>query len=86
MVWYLVYPMILGHFQITRSMPGKYGVYSADDILKLNLFIKMLYSGQWKLFHSQWAGHYIRDTRYQGNGLVLGILAVIISIHSWFVF
>ena len=60
MAWYLVYPMILGHFQITRLMPGKYGGHSADDILKLNLFIKMLYSGQ--LFHSQWAGHHIRDT------------------------
>ena len=28
MAWYLVYQMILGHFQITRSMPGIY------DILK----------------------------------------------------
>ena len=63
MAWYLVYPMILGHFQITILVPGKYGGHFADDILKLNLFIKMLYSGQWKLFHSQWAGHYIRDTR-----------------------
>ena len=63
MAWYPVYPMILGHFQNTRLMPGKYGGHSAADILKLNLFIKTLYSGQWKLFHSKWAGHYIRDTR-----------------------
>ena len=44
MAWYLVYPMILGHFQITRLMPGKYGGHSVDDIMKLILFIKMLYS------------------------------------------
>ena len=29
-----------GTFQITRLMPGKYGGHSADDILKLILFIK----------------------------------------------
>ena len=40
MAWYLVYPMILGHFQIARLMPGKYGGHSADGILKLILFIK----------------------------------------------
>ena len=40
MAWYLVYPMILGYFQITSLMPGKYGGHSADDILKLILFIK----------------------------------------------
>ena len=43
MVWYLVYPMILGHFQITRLMPGKYDSHSADVVLKFILFIEMLY-------------------------------------------
>ena len=56
----LVYPMILGHFQIIRLMPRKYGGRYADDIMKLNLFIKMFYSGQWKSFRSQWAGHCTR--------------------------
>ena len=40
MAWYLVYPMILGYFQIARLMPGKYGGHFADDIFKLILFIK----------------------------------------------
>ena len=44
MAWNLGYPMILEHFQITRLMSGKYGGHSADDILKLILFNKMLYS------------------------------------------
>ena len=43
MVWYLVYPMLLVHFLITRLMPGKYDGHSADVILKLILFIEMLY-------------------------------------------
>ena len=40
MAWYLVYPMILGHFQITILVPGKYGGHSADDILKLIYSLK----------------------------------------------
>ena len=40
MAWYLVYPMILGYFQIARLMPGKYGGHFADDIFKLILFIE----------------------------------------------
>ena len=40
MAWNLEYPMILGHCQIIRLMPGKYGGHSADDILKLIVFIK----------------------------------------------
>ena len=64
MAWYLVYPMILEHFQITRLMYRKYGGHCADDILKMILFIKnVVYRFQWKLFSSQWAGHHIRDTR-----------------------
>ena len=40
MAWYLVYPMMLGYFQIARLMPGKHGGHFADDIFKLILFIK----------------------------------------------
>ena len=40
MAWYLVYPVILGYFQVTRFMPGEYGGHSADDSLQLILFIK----------------------------------------------
>ena len=51
MAWYLVYPMILGHFQIVRLMPGKYDSHSADVDLKFILFIEnVVYRFQWKLF------------------------------------
>ena len=43
MAWYLVYPMILGHFQITRSMPGKYDSHFAEVVLKSILFIENVY-------------------------------------------
>ena len=53
MVWYLVYPMLLVHFRITRLMPGKYDGHSADVILKLILFIENAvywFIYQWKLY------------------------------------
>ena len=51
MALYLVYPMILGHFQITRSMPGKYDSHSTDVVLKFIFFIEtVVYRFQWKLF------------------------------------
>ena len=40
MVWYLVYPMLLAHFQITKLMLGKYDGHSANVILKLISFIE----------------------------------------------
>ena len=50
MALYLVYPMILGHFQIIRLMPGKYDSYSADVVLKYISFIEnVVYRFQWKL-------------------------------------
>ena len=51
MASYLVYPMILGHFQIIGLMPGKYDSHSADVVLKFILFIEnVVYRFQWKLF------------------------------------
>ena len=53
MVWYLVYPMLLVHFLITRLMPGKYDGHSADVILKLISFIENVvywFICQWKLY------------------------------------
>ena len=54
MVWYLVYTMLLVHFQITRLMPGKYyGGNSTDVILKLILFIENViyrFICQWKMY------------------------------------
>ena len=89
MARYLVYPMILGHFQITRLMPGKYGGHSADDILELISFFKKCciaipmeivpLAVSWPLYSRY-------QITYQGNGIALGMLAIIINPHSWFVF
>ena len=55
MAWYLVYPMILGHFQIARLMPRKYDGHSADVISKLMFFIENVayrfQSKLWRIIH-----------------------------------
>ena len=81
----LVYPMILGHFQITRLMLGKYGGHSADDILKLILFIKNVVKRfQMEIVpltvSRQLYSRY--QITYRGNKVVLGVLAIIINTHS----
>ena len=89
MAWYLVYPMILGHFQITRLMPGKYGGHSADDILKLISFCKkccIAIPMEIVPLAVGWPSYSRYQITHQGNGIALGMLAIIINPHSWFVF
>ena len=53
MLWCLVYPVHLVHFQISRLMPEKCDGHSADVILKWILFIENVvywFICQWKLY------------------------------------